>query len=245
MTGSASLAAPLLLLATVQIAGRVLGWPSLSARLLRRGNGRAPHLIWAARLWPAFGLPALGALLLLGRGGAIGTMPPEFAAVARWMRGFGTVEPWSVMLGLALGSVGGALFAWWRLRRGRGPAHLGRPPRLPRAPRELPAAALLALSAGVAEELYFRLALPLLVTLVSGSAALGFLAAAAAFAALHRYQGAVGIVATGVGALLLTAIYLASGSLWLAILCHLAIDLNGLVVRPWLAMRVRPSRGRM
>ncbi len=232
------LAAVLLALAAAQVAARVLGWPTLSARLLPRMEGGAPYMVWALRLWPAFGLPALAALLLLGRGGALATIPPEFGPAAAWVRRFVLVEPWSVLLGLLLGAALGALLAWRKLRRGRRLAQLGRPPRLPRAGRELPAAALLALSAGVAEELYFRLALPLLIALVSGSAVLGFAVAAAAFGAVHRYQGPVGMLVTGLVALLLTAVYLGSGSLWLAMGCHFAIDLNALVVRPWLALRV-------
>jgi membrane protease YdiL (CAAX protease family) len=228
----------LLALAAVQVAVRVMGRPTLSARLFPRMEGGAPYLVWALRLWPAFGLPALAALLLLGRGEALATPPPEFGPAAAWVRAFAGVEPWSVLLGLLLGGALGALIAWRRLRRGRGLARLGRPPRLPRARGELPAAALLALSAGVAEELYFRLALPLLVALATGSAWLGFAVAAAAFGAVHRYQGPVGIAVTGLVALLLSAVYLGSGSLWLAMLCHVAIDLNALVIRPWLALRV-------
>ncbi|WP_375427948.1 CPBP family intramembrane glutamic endopeptidase [uncultured Sphingomonas sp.] len=236
------LAAPLLALAAVQIAARVLGRSTLSARLLPTMRGGAPYLVWALRLWPAFGLPALAALLLLGRGGAVGSMPPEFGPAAAWVRAFAVVEPGPVLLGLSLGAGLGALIAWWRSRRGGRVAHLGRPPRLPRAGRELPAAALLALSAGVAEELYFRLALPLLIALVSGSATLGFGLAAAAFGAVHRYQGPVGVAATGAVALLLSVVYLGSGSLWLAVLCHAAIDLNALVIRPAIVLAM--GRGR-
>ena len=230
--------AVLLALAAVQIAARVLGRPSWSARLLPRTGDGAPYLVWALRLWPAFGLPALAALLLLGRGKALTVVPPEFGSAAAWVRRFAPVDAWSVLIGLLLGAALGALIAWRRLRRVRGLASLGRPPRLPRARGELPAAALLALSAGVAEELYFRLALPLLVALVSGSAPLGFLVAAVSFGAVHRYQGPVGVVVTGLVALLLSVVYLGSGSLWLAMACHAAIDLNALVVRPWLALKV-------
>jgi membrane protease YdiL (CAAX protease family) len=232
------LAAVLLALAAVQVAARVLGRPTLSARLLPRMEGGAPYLIWALRLWSAFGLPAVVALLLLGRAGALTTMPAEFSPATAFVRRFAPIEAWSVLLGLALGGVLGALIAWRRLRRGKGLASLGRPPRLPRARGELPAAALLALSAGVAEELYFRLALPLLIALVSGSAWVGFAVAAAAFGAVHRYQGPAGMLVTGLVALLLSAVYLGSGSLWLAMGCHAAIDLNALVVRPWLALKV-------
>ncbi|WP_375403174.1 CPBP family intramembrane glutamic endopeptidase [uncultured Sphingomonas sp.] len=235
--GDIWLAWALLAVAAVQVAGRALGWPSLAARLVPRMAGRAPYGVWAVRLWIALGLPALGALLLIGRGGAIWTLPAEFAPVAASARAWGVVSPGPVLLGLASGLLLGAVLTWWRLRRGRGLIEIGRPPRLPRAYDELPAAALLAITAGVAEEMYFRLALPLLIAIVCGSAWLGFGLAAAAFGAVHRYQGPVGMAVTGAVALLLSAVYLASGSLWLAMACHAAIDLNALVIRPWLAMR--------
>ena len=120
------------------------------------------------------GLPALGALMLLGRWDAVWSMPPEFQSAAAGARAWGPVEPEPILLGLLLGSGVSALVSWRQLRRRGRIGYLGRPPRLPQHPRELPTAALLALSAGAAEELYFRLALPLLVTIVSGSAVAGF-----------------------------------------------------------------------
>ena len=34
-------------------------------------------------------------------------------------------------------------------------------------------------------------------------------------------------------------VYLASGLFWLAVACHVVIDLNALVIRPWLAFGAR------
>ena len=91
---------------------------------------------------------------------------------------------------------------------------------------------LLSLVAGVAEELFFRLALPLLVALATGSALAGFILSALLFAAAHRYQGKAGVIATGAMGVAFAVLYLASGALWLAIAAHIVVDLNSLVIRP-------------
>nr|WP_246346552.1 CPBP family intramembrane glutamic endopeptidase [Sphingomonas endophytica] len=96
---------------------------------------------------------------------------------------------------------------------------------------------LLAIVAGVTEELFFRLLLPLLIAIVSGSALLGFAGTTAAFGYAHRYQGWRGVIGTVIAGVLLALVYLVSGRLWAAMLVHAAIDLNGLVLRPMLAGR--------
>lgn len=228
-------AALLLLAAALQLGLRIAGRPSLASRLLPLPLTTAPFPAWAGRLWLSFALPALLALLLLGRVDALWRLPPEFDAATRLARSWGRIEAWPILTGLAIGSALGALVAWWRARRGGRLRYLGRPAQLPASPGELPGAFLLALSAGVAEEVYFRLALPLLIALVSGSALLGAGCAALLFGLMHRYQGWVGVAATGAAGLFLAFVHLASGNLWLAMVCHAAMDVNGLVVRPALA----------
>ncbi|PAX07230.1 CPBP family intramembrane glutamic endopeptidase [Sphingomonas lenta] len=230
------LAAALLAAALIQLGLRVAGRSSLAAQLLPM-RGRAPFAVWAGRLWLSFAIPALAALLLIGRDEALSSLPAELAPAAALARSYGRFEAWPILLGLALGSVLAAGLSWWRQRRGRRAFYLGRPPRLPSSARELPAAALLAVSAGVTEELYFRLMLPLLIALVTGSALLGVGISALLFGAAHRYQGWVGVVATGLVGLFLSVVHLASGDLWLAMACHATIDLNALVVRPALGFQ--------
>ena len=41
--------------------------------------------------------------------------------------------------------------------------------------------------------------------------------------------------ATTLVGVVMTAVYLITGALWLAMLLHALIDLNGLVLRPWLS----------
>lgn len=229
-----------LLLAAValQLGLRMAGRPSIASRLLPLGEG-APFLVWAGRLWLSFALPALVALLLLGRVDALWRLPPEFAEATRLARSWGRFEAWPILTGLAIGSALAALFAWRRGRRGKRPRYIGKPARLPVRTGELPGAAVLAVSAGVAEELYFRLLLPLLIALVSGSALAGLAASALIFGIMHRYQGWVGVAATTFAGAFLSFVHLASGDLWLAMACHIVTDLNGLVIRPALAF---PSR---
>jgi membrane protease YdiL (CAAX protease family) len=93
----------------------------------------------------------------------------------------------------------------------------------------------LSVSAGICEEFVFRgyliwLLQPLLG--VWGAAAVSVVA----FAAAHAYQGAKGILGTGIVGSLLTLVVLVFGSLVPAILVHTLIDVGeGLVA--WLALR--------
>jgi membrane protease YdiL (CAAX protease family) len=103
---------------------------------------------------------------------------------------------------------------------------------LPRNGAETLWTLLLSLNAGVSEELFFRLLLPLLFVLAFGHAAIGFALAVVAFGLAHLYQGWVGVVATAFVGAVFTALYLWSGSLAVPIVLHVIIDLLGLVVRP-------------
>jgi len=108
-------------------------------------------------------------------------------------------------------------------------------PLMPRNGSETVWTGLLSINAGVSEELFFRLTLPLLIVLVTGNAALAFVAAAIVFGLAHVYQGWVGVAATGVLGLLFTGLYLWSGGLAVPIALHVFIDLMALVARPTLA----------
>ena len=134
---------------------------------------------------------------------------------------------------------------WTLLRRRKGklPAMLGDfSSLLPREAGESWFAAGSAISAGITEELYFRLLLPLTIADITGSALTGFAVATILFALAHRYQRWPGVLATGLVGVLFAYLYLQSGALWVAMVMHAAVDLNGLVLRPALAgMLRRPS----
>jgi uncharacterized protein len=95
---------------------------------------------------------------------------------------------------------------------------------LPRTREERGLFALLSVAAGLGEELAYRgYAIPVLATFlgVPGAAVLSSLV----FGILHGYQGLLGTVRTTLVGGLLAWGFLASGSLWPAIVAHTAIDL--------------------
>jgi uncharacterized protein len=222
----------MLLSAALLIALIAASW-LVRSRLRLGGDGRdAAYATAGAKQVAGFALPALAVLLLMGRGEALIVMPGEFF-VAGWIGDARDLLP-ALAGGVAGGTVIGALLARRRWRRtGRRGPMLGEIGWIePRNRRELVWTTLLSLLAGVSEEVFFRLALPLLATLATGSLLVGQVVALAAFGAVHRYQGPTGIVATTMLGALFAALYLASGSLWLAMLAHVLVDLNSLVIRP-------------
>lgn len=201
------------------------------------GARQARYWRWIVKAVIALALPALAALALLGRLAALATTPIEFAPAAALI---GPIDLDSSFLTGAVGgaAIGGALLgtmiAIRRKKAGKqGPMVGDIQSLLPRNRAELLPAALLSVSAGVTEELFFRLALPLLLVLVTGSAVAAFAVPTLLFGLAHRYQGWAGVAATTAMGVLFSAIYLAGG-LWVAIACHAAMDLNGLVLRPLL-----------
>ncbi|GAA0662006.1 membrane protease YdiL (CAAX protease family) [Sphingomonas insulae] len=218
----------------------ILLWRGRLISPLRIGF-RARHLRWASGLWIGYGVPALIGLLAIGRLPGIGHLPPEFLPLAWYLE----VPPGSigielVAIGLAGGSLLGLVLTWWRARRGRAPWTAGDARSImPTSDADLWPAAALAVSAGVAEELFYRLWLPLIVALASGSGTAGVVVGTLCFAAMHRYQGWAGVAANTVGGGLLTALYFGSGALWLPIAVHALVDLNALVLRPAFSARLR------
>jgi len=207
------------------------------------GTGRtARYRRWLRRAPLAFGASALAALALGGRLDTLTRLPPEFeplAIAARQLAGFeGPAFEAAVLAGLAGGAVLGLILARWRLGRGKRPFSAGDIERiLPRNRGEFGWTTALGIAAGIVEELFFRLALPLFATLATGSAALGFALATLFFAGAHRYQGWAGMAFSGVAGALLATLYLATGELWFAMLIHALLNLNGLVLRPALLRR--------
>ena len=213
----------------------------LSYRRIKRlpdtASRQKTYRLWIAKAAIAFVLPAVIGLALLGRLDALLTVPPEFDTLRTLLPSFqadSRAELLGMIGGSALGGlVIGAVLATrrnWRVLKTIG--NVGS--LLPRNRPEIAHAAAMSIAAGVSEELAFRLFLPLLVALVSGSAFVAFGAAVAAFGAMHVYQGRAGVIATTLVGALMAAVYLMTGELWLAMLLHALIDLNSLVLRPML-----------
>ncbi|MBW6524907.1 CPBP family intramembrane metalloprotease [Sphingomonas sp. RHCKR47] len=207
-------------------------WPSGRARYFTRA---------ASRIAVLFGATSILLLAVAGRIDALRAMPRAFAPL-RQVTGAVPLAGETAMLlaaavlgGAAIGAIGARLLRR-RLQVGRIGAVL------PRARSELGWGVLLSLVAGVSEELFFRLLVPLLATAVTGSPLIGFAAATLLFGAAHRYQGWTGVVATMLVGALLAYAYLLTASLWVAIALHVFIDLNALVLRPVLSGQVRLRR---
>jgi membrane protease YdiL (CAAX protease family) len=136
--------------------------------------------------------------------------------------------PWPSLaawtIGLTLGASGIILlFRDLAERLGRAESTLLRQ-LIPRTPQEKQVFALLSLAAGVSEEIAYRgYAIPALAPLLGlgGSAVL----TSVVFGALHGYQGWLGTLRTALMGGFLAWGFLTAGSLWPAILAHIAIDL--------------------
>lgn len=195
----------------------------------------------------AFGVGGIALLAVGGDLRALASLPAEFASAAIMLdRWFGPTEDSGIALAVMLGFAGGVsvggLVAWRRLRRGKRDWSIGDIAHLqPREPAAFGWAALLSMIAAATEELFFRLVLPLLIAKVAGNAWLGLGAALLLFAFAHRYQRWAGVIGTAIGGAFLTLLYLRTGTLWLPIAAHAAINLNGLVIRPSLARRISSS----
>ncbi|WP_294306844.1 CPBP family intramembrane glutamic endopeptidase [uncultured Sphingomonas sp.] len=187
--------------------------------------------LWLARSALAFLLPVLVGLALLARIDAMAVMPDEFAPIAATMPPI--LDSGEAMQGMLIGGAVGGLAIGAVLARVRKRKPLGNVSALlPRERREVKYAAALSIMAGVTEEAFFRLYLPLLFAMVTGQAGIGFVASLVLFGAMHRYQGWVGVVATTALGAVMTGLYLMTGSLWVVMLVHALVDLNGLVVTP-------------
>ncbi|MBA16017.1 MAG: hypothetical protein CMN73_06645 [Sphingomonas sp.] len=200
-------------------------------------------LWWVLKYFLLFVGLGVAGLAILGRLDSLWTFPAEFVEAAAAIPAF-DIESDSIgfvggaLIGALLGGgiLGGVLAA--RRPEATGLAR-GVESMLPRNAAETRCTALLSINAGVSEEIFFRLYLPLLFMAVGTGAILAFVLAGLIFALAHAYQGIVGILVTGLVGAVLTIVYLISGSLWLVIAIHVALDLNALVLRPTITRLVR------
>ena len=186
-----------------------------------------------------FTLPPIIGLLLLGRIGAVTELPPELWSASAILRGDTPaveIDPLlTTIFGLAVAAAIplGSLLTWRRWRKGKGaPAYLARlSALLPRDRDEVLLGAAISVAAGIGEELFFRLLLPMLLAAFIGAIP-AVVAAILLFGLAHAYQGWKGVTVTSLVGILFTAMYLMSGSLAIAMLFHSTIDLMTLAIRP-------------
>jgi membrane protease YdiL (CAAX protease family) len=179
-------------------------------------GGLAGALLLAA--WPFVPL----ALQDLRAWGPIASVPYDTPTASLILVGFGVVALVAMVLPILL----------LRARLDEIPAIGDIKALLPRNRGELPYGAGLATTAGVVEELLFRLALPAALFGVLGNGPAAFLIAAVVFGLLHIYQGPQGMFFAFVLGLLFTALYALTGSIVVPIVLHALIDLRSLVLLP-------------
>lgn len=225
----------------------LLGEPLLGRRQHRRmlaaladGEAGARLRFFSQWTWQAWLLAVVTVAIAFGLAG----WPPARMgfALPHWMTSMPAL-PSSMLAGFVAGVVlaggGGFVFAAIAHRR----AKPGRPrgmtanpqisAMLPRTRGERRAWVALAVTAGITEEIVWRgFGLSLLFALLPGvHPAVPIAIAAAAFGWAHLYQGAAGIVATGVLGGVFALLFWSSGSLLLPMILHVLIDLRILLIR--------------
>jgi uncharacterized protein len=196
--------------------------------------------IWSLRLVLLYGVGALVALALIGRLDAITSLPPEFVLFAPSAEtddaGGVVIIIGAIVLGAGIASLIAA-----RLKKADAqvtPQSAVVSSLVPRSSSEKIWAAIVSINAGVCEEIFFRLMLPLLFVLVLGNVVAAFVLSAMAFGSIHAYQGWKGVAATTIVGAGFTVMYVVTRSLWVVMAVHMAIDLNALLLQPWLRERV-------
>jgi membrane protease YdiL (CAAX protease family) len=219
--------------------------------LTSAADRRSSYRRWVLKSVLIFTAASLTALALLGRLPAILRMPAEFDPLAATLRSAshpngGLSSSFQFFAGALIaamvGAVGGIFIP--RLFKRDAPALVGDIDALiPRDGPERLWASCLSLSAGVGEELCFRLLLPLLLCAIGLNPLPAFLGATLLFGTAHLYQGWKGIVVTTIFGGVLALVYLYTGLLLLVIVLHVFIDINGLILRPFLSglLRRAPS----
>lgn len=205
-------------------------------RTLARGDAGARLRFY--RRWTLQGWLLMAVILVLVFGvfgwtpAQIGLRAPHFPPQLPW--GFLSLLVVAAFAGLILGIV----MARRRPPRATPGKQAGPAPEvmrmLPRSAAERHAFAMLAVTAGITEEVIWRgVLLAMLVAVAPGLPTLVLGAAmAVVFGWAHLYQGPGGVIGTTILGGLLTALYLASGSLLLPMLLHAAIDLLAMLRSP-------------
>jgi membrane protease YdiL (CAAX protease family) len=194
-----------------------------------------------------FGFPVLS-LLLLHRLSAFKTFPMEFHPLLQRLESVITPEQRHALLsGVVMGILGGAVIGGLILgivlslilKKKGSPRKIGELPTIgdigaimPRNNAETIWTTLLSLNAGLGEECFFRLLLPLLLVLLLHNLLLSFAIATVIFGLAHIYQGAAGVIVTTILGGIFAVVYLATGNLWLVIALHAGLDVLNLAVRP-------------
>ncbi|HET9988650.1 MAG TPA: CPBP family intramembrane glutamic endopeptidase [Kofleriaceae bacterium] len=175
-------------------------------------------------LWPMAGIAAL--LLGVGFGGAaFGFRAPDFSHLHGIYAG--------VLVGSALGLIASFAATLWPRKGKVGPLQHTFDLLTPTTPRERRYFALVAITAGITEEIIYR-ALPFAMLALwwpGGDPRIYAVIVAVLFGLAHVYQGPAGMAATTLLGLLLGLIYAGTGSLLPCMVLHAVVDLRLLLAR--------------
>ncbi len=217
-------------------------------RLTDTASRQRCYRTWVLKSFLVFFGTSIVSLLILRALPSLHTLPAEFIPLAARL---GSVMPTTALLdkgfliGFAIAAMITGILLGVLLAKKLKTSHatLGDiEPLMPRNAAETGWAALLALNAGLSEEIFFRLLLPLLLTGLLHNPLLAFAIATVLFGLVHFYQGVAGVVMTTLLGAVMAALYLWTGDLWIAIAAHAGLDLFGLVVRPtFMRMLHRPA----
>ena len=200
------------------------------------------YRFWVVDSFVRYGLLGLAGLYLLGSSRSLLAMPAELITAVRETTSIHHIES-DALRSLGMGFLVGTLIVGLAAgllpliarKRGIAPPVIGDIAALiPRTRTEVYWGALLSVNAGVVEEVFFRLLLPLAWYAVTRDIVIAFVASALMFGLVHAYQGFVGVIATTMVGLMLTLVYLATRQIWVAMLLHAVIDLRAMVLMPLL-----------
>lgn len=194
------------------------------------------YWLWIAQSFAILVGASLVSLWLAGGLSPFDSFPQAFAPAHQALAAREQTPSGEALLGMALGMTLSASIVialqWRRIRKllsqVPGPADA----LIPRNRSEAAIALVLSLNAGFSEELFFRLALPLLLFQLTHSLEIAFGLSVVLFGLVHAYQGWKGVAATMAAGAVLSLYYLSHGSLLRVIIVHSTIDVIALLVRP-------------
>ena len=227
--------------------------------LISTEERQAKLLHWLTLSFSVFGIGGVIGLWLMGHFNALFEMPDliqldlqsddaigeEGNGLSRMLQGFRSSFVYMIFIGVALGPLFHGFIQRQADKQGEAatkPKVIGDvEPLLPRNKRERFIAFWIALNAGVSEEIFFRLLLFICLTMVSNSIWIGIIGSTLLFGITHYYQGWQGVIATtGYGAIFMF-LYLSTQHIWVPIALHIILDLNALLVVPWITRQMQST----
>ncbi|PID98746.1 hypothetical protein CSA80_04760 [Candidatus Saccharibacteria bacterium] len=199
---------------------------------------------WIAQSWLIFAVPAVVFLLAADAPQYLvePVMHAEFIDSQTFEGDADHVQ--GVITGLVIGVLLAIGIVTFRFRRGvKKRAEAPQELLVPTNRKERWLAAGMSVTAGITEELFFRALLPGLLFLITGDAVLAVTISIVIFGFEHIYAGWRAVLLTAVVGWVFFKVYMASGTILLPMAVHAILDINGLLVMPYLANKYRAKSG--